>query len=212
MRALEQIVESGKARFVGVSNYTLDMLRACAQERRVDVIQVGYHMFDRRMEQEIFPWAIENGVGVMGYGSLGHGLLTGAFKPDHEFEENDWRGQGAVFGQRLLQGENFNRNVAVVERLKQEVAEPRGVPISQVALAWVLRHPALSTALVGARNPGEVEANVAGTELELADDELAKIEEILRGVSGRVMEFTPLQPAMVQWGPELPPEAEVASA
>jgi diketogulonate reductase-like aldo/keto reductase len=86
------------------------------------------------------------------------------------------------------------------------------VPISQIALAWVLRHPAISTALVGARNPGEVEANVAGTELELTDDDMAKIEQILRGVSGRVMEFTPLQPAMVQWGPEVPPEAETTPA
>ena len=212
MRALEEIVEAGKARFVGLSNFTLEMLQTCMRERRVDVIQVGYHMFDRRMEREIFPWALENGVGVMGYGSLAHGLLTGAFKPDHQFEQNDWRGQGVVFGQLLFKGENLARNVGVAERIKQEVAEPRGVPLSQIALAWVLKNPAVSTALVGARNPAEVDANVAGTELELSGEEMAKIEQILRGVAGRVQEFSPLNPAQVPWGEELPVEEDAATA
>jgi aryl-alcohol dehydrogenase-like predicted oxidoreductase len=84
------------------------------------------------------------------------------------------------------------------------VAEPRGVPLSQIALAWVLRNPVLSTALVGARTPAEVEANVAGAELELTDEEMARIDEIAAGVAGRIVEFTPLRPAMEQWGEELP--------
>lgn len=207
MRALEEVVESGRARFVGVSNFTLEMMKTAARERRIDVIQVGYHLFDRRMEQEIFPYCVEQGIGVMGYGSLAHGLLTGAFKADHAFEANDWRGLGAAFGQGLFRGENFKANLAVVERLKHEVAEPRGVPLSQIALAWVLRNPALSTALVGARTPAEVEANVAGSELVLSVDELAKIEEIMRGAAGRIREFTPLRPAMESWGEEIPPES-----
>ena len=93
--------------------------------------------------------------------------------------------------------------MAVAERLRREVAEPRGVPLSQVALAWVLANPAVSTALVGARTPAEVDANDAGAELELTAAERATIDRILIGATGRVREFTPLRPAMEPWGEEL---------
>ena len=92
----------------------------------------------------------------------------------------------------------------MVERLRREIAEPRGVPISQIALAWALGHPAISTALVGARTPAEVDANDPGAELELTADERAKIDAILAGAAGRVREFTPLRPAMEPWGTEIP--------
>lgn len=205
MRALEEVVASGRARFVGVSNFTGAMLAECMRTRRVDVSQVGYHMLDRRQEQETFPYCLEHGIGVMGYGSLGHGLLTGAFTAATTFDPaRDWRGNGVAFGQPIFRGDNFKTNVGVVERLRKEVAEPRGVTVSQLALAWVLGHPAISTALVGARTPAEVDANDAGAEIELSPAERAKIDAILAGVAGRVREFTPLRPAMEAWGAEVP--------
>ena len=205
MRALEEVVASGRVRFVGVSNFTGAMLEDCMRTRRVDVQQVGYHMFDRRQETETFPYCQAEGIGVMGYGSLGHGLLTGAFTAGTTFDPaRDWRGNGVAFGQPIFRGDNFRANVAVVDRLRREVAEPRGVPLSQVALAWVLGHPAVSTALVGARTPAEVDANDAGAELELTAAERATIDRILAGVAGRVREFTPLRPAMEPWGAEIP--------
>jgi len=141
----------------------------------------------------------------MGYGSLGHGLLTGAFTAATTFDPTrDWRAIGVAFGQPILRGDNFKTNVGVVERLRKEVAEPRGVSMSQLALAWVLGHPAISTALVGARTPAEVDANDAGAELDLTPAERAKIDAILAGVAGRVREFTPLRPAMEPWGVEVP--------
>jgi aryl-alcohol dehydrogenase-like predicted oxidoreductase len=205
MRALEEVVASGRVRFVGVSNFTGAMITECLRTRRVDVSQVGYHMFDRRQEQETFPLCLEHGIGVMGYGSLGHGLLTGAFTPATTFDPaRDWRGNGVAFGQPIFRGDNFKTNVGVVERLRREIAGPRGVSVSQIALAWVLGHPAISTALIGARTPAEVEANDAGAELTLTADERAKIGAILAGAAGRVREFTPLRPAMEPWGAELP--------
>ncbi len=204
MRALEEVVGSGRARFVGVSNFTGAMLAECMRTRRVDVSQVGYHMLDRRQEQETFPYCVGNGIGVMGYGSLGHGLLTGAFTATTTFDPaRDWRAGGVAFGQPIFRGDNLKANVGVVERLRREVAEPRGVPLSQIALAWALANPAISTALVGARTPAEVDANDAGAELELSAAERATIEKILGGVAGRVREFTPLRPAMEPWGQEL---------
>jgi len=204
MRGLEDVVASGRVRFVGVSNFTGAMIEECMRVRRVDVSQVGYHMFDRRQEQETFPTCLREGIGVMGYGSLGHGLLTGAFSAATTFDPaRDWRGHGVAFGQPIFRADNFKTNVNVVERLRREVAEPRGVPVSQITLAWVLGHPAVSTALVGARTPAEVDANDAGAELDLSSEERAKIDAILAGAAGRVKEFTPLRPAMEQWGPEI---------
>jgi len=208
MRALDEVVASGRARFVGVSNFTGAMLAECMRARRVDVSQVGYHMFDRRQEAETFPYCRAEGIGVMGYGSLGHGLLTGAFTAATTFDPaRDWRAGGVAFGQPIFRGENLKVNVGVAERLRREVAEPRGVPLSQIALAWVLGHPAVSTALVGARTAAEVDENDAGAELDLSSAERATIDAILAGAVGRVGEFTPLRPAMEPWGEEVPPTA-----
>jgi aryl-alcohol dehydrogenase-like predicted oxidoreductase len=141
----------------------------------------------------------------MGYGSLGHGLLSGAFTATTNFGEvaRDWRGGGVAFGQPIFRGDNLKTNVSVVERIRREVAEPRGVSVSQIALAWVLGNPAISTALVGARTPAEVDANDAGAELDLSANERVLIDTILAGAAGRVREFTPLRPAMEVWGAEI---------
>jgi len=197
-------VGSGRARFVGVSNFTGAMLAECLSTRRVDVSQVGYHLLDRRQETETFPFCLANGIGVMGYGSLGHGLLTGAFTAATTFEAGkDWRAGGVAFGQPIFRGDNLKANVGVAERLRREIAEPRGVSLSQLALAWVLGNPAISTALVGARTPAEVDANDAGAELDLTADERARIDLIVADARGRVKEFTPLRPAMEPWGAEI---------
>ena len=109
-----------------------------------------------------------------------------------------------AFGQPIFRADNFKANLSVVERLRREIAAPRGVTVSQVALAWVLGHPAVSTALIGARTPAEVDANDAGAELALSAEERARIDAILASAAGRVREFTPLRPAMEPWGQEIP--------
>jgi aryl-alcohol dehydrogenase-like predicted oxidoreductase len=207
MLALGELVDSGKARFVGVSNFTLEQMERCMAVRRIDVVQVGYHLFDRRMEQEVFPYCAQHDIGVMGYGSLGHGLLTGAFRQSTTFAPDDWRSDGIIFGQPLFRRENFQTNIGVVDRLASEIAEPRGVPVAQVALAWVLHNRTVHTALVGARTPAEVDANRGAVTVVLSEAELRRIDEIMLGAAGRVTEFKPLESTMEQWGPEIPAEA-----
>jgi aryl-alcohol dehydrogenase-like predicted oxidoreductase len=199
--AMDACVKTGKVRFVGVSNFTVEQMEACMKARPIDVIQVGYHMFDRRMEKEIFPFCAKNDIGVMGYGSLAHGLLTGTFSADMSFDAMDWRGGGVFFGQPLLKGQNLATNVDVVNRIKAEIADPRGVPLTQIALAWSLKNPVVSTALVGSRTPQELESNLAGVELKLTDDEVSRIEEIMKDAAGMHDVFTPLKQAMEEWGP-----------
>ncbi|MFN8525767.1 MAG: aldo/keto reductase [Chloroflexota bacterium] len=199
--AMDECVRAGKVRYVGVSNYAVAHMRRFMSVRPLNVQQVGYHLFDRRMEREMFPFCLEQNVGVMVYGSLAHGLLTGAWTGDTSFEDGDWRGTGIAIGQPILRGENFRANVTVVERLKAEVAGPRGVPVTQIALAWVLQHPAVSTALVGARTPTEVDQNVDGAALKLTPAEVGKIDEIMRGARGMHDRFDPFGHPMDDWSP-----------
>jgi myo-inositol catabolism protein IolS len=205
MLALDGLVASGKTRFAGVSNFTLGQMRRCMAVRRIDVVQIGYHLFDRRLEKDVLPYCAQHEIGVMGYGSLAHGLLSGTFSPSTTFAPDDWRSAGIIFGQPLLRGGNFRANVAVVSRLTAEIAEPRGLPVAQVALAWVLQNTAISTALVGARTPGEVDANEGAVSVVLSEPELRRIDQIMLGAAGRVAEFRPLESTMEQWGNEIPP-------
>jgi aryl-alcohol dehydrogenase-like predicted oxidoreductase len=205
MKALDELVNSGKTRFIGVSNFTLDQMRECMAVRRIDVVQVGYHLFDRRMEADVLPYCDENDIAVMGYGSLAHGLLTGAFSSTTTFGDDDWRSAGVFFGQPLLRGENFAINLEVVQQLSQEIATPHGVPVARVALSWVLHNATISTALVGARTPEEVDSNLDAVQLVLTPAELTRINEIMRGAAGRVTEFRPLDNSMEQWGDLIEP-------
>ncbi len=177
MRAMEDIVQEGKARFVGVSNFKAEEIEACMQTRRVDVGQYGYHMFDRRTEQAIFPTHEKHGIGFMGYGSLAHGLLTGAFDAHTTFESSDWRSRGGAFNMPLFTADHFPRNLRVVEELKG-IARDMGIELYHLALAWVLSNPVLSVALVGARTAGEVEANMGALDVEFSDEHLRTIDAV----------------------------------
>ncbi len=198
-QALDDLVRAGKVRFVGVSNFTVEQMERCRSVRPIDVVQVGYHLFDRRMEREVFPYCAKHDIGLMTYGPLAHGLLTGTMTTETRLDKSDWRSGGIAFGQPLFTPENLPKNAAVVERLAREVAAPRGVPVSQIALAWVLGNPLVSVALVGARNPAEVEQNLVGAHLALSEAERAKIDEIMRDAAGTVQGFTPLRNPMDRW-------------
>ena len=131
--ALDDIVREGKVRFVGLSNFKLDEIEACMAVRRVDVVQYGWNMFDRRMQtRDPALLRAEQGIGFMAYGSLAFGLLTGTFTEDHDFGSTDWRARqgnmGAIkmFG-ALFGPEKFKDNVRAVEELKGIAAPLRQV-------------------------------------------------------------------------------------
>ena len=179
MHALDSLVRDGKVRAVGVSNFTLDQIRECEGYRSVDVVQYGLNMFDRRMEQEIFPYCQQQGTGVMVYGPLAFGLLSGTFTADTRFGNNDWRSTGGRPGWNVgvFAEEHFQRNLQVVEELKP-IAGARGKGMPHLALRWVLSNPAVSVALVGMRTVQEVEDNVSGLEWALSGVEMEQIDDV----------------------------------
>ncbi len=183
MRALDDVVRQGKARFIGVSNFRLAQIEECARLRRIDVVQYAWNMFDRRMQAEIFPYCAAQQIAVMAYGSLAYGMLSGTFHAGMSFDENDWRSRGGNLGSlnlfRTLFGpEHFPRNLAAVEELKC-LAAKYGKSLPQFALGWTLSNPVVGTALVGFRTSAEVTENLGALGWEISNDDMTEIDAIL---------------------------------
>ena len=161
MEALEKAKAAGKIRHTGVSNFSVEMMSESRETSPIITNQIGYHIFDRRPEAEVMPFVKENGLGIMAYGSLSHGLLTGTWNADKTFSDDDWRRGGANFGINSWGPDNLAANVAVVEKLKV-IASDHGKTIPQLAIAWVLANEAVSVALAGSVTPTEATDNIGG--------------------------------------------------
>ena len=182
MAALDDLVKQGKVRAVGLSNFKLEEIQRCMRARRVDVVQYCWNMFDRRMEKEIFPYCRENGIGVMAYGSLAYGMLTGTLTEENAFDKGDWRskrGQLANLNlfQHLFGPDHYLKNLRAVEELKS-IAKRYGKTVPQLALRWTLSNPVISTALVGCRNPREVDDNSGAQGWSISDADMKEIDSI----------------------------------
>jgi aryl-alcohol dehydrogenase-like predicted oxidoreductase len=183
MHALDDIVRQGKARYVGVSNFRLAQIEDCMRLRRIDVVQYGWNMFDRRMQAEIFPYCATQQIGVMAYGSLAYGMLSGTFHAGIQFEESDWRSRGGMLGnlnlfRALFGSEHFLRNLRAVEDLKR-LAAKYDKTLPQFALRWTLSNPTVGTALVGFRAPTEVAENLGALGWAISAADMAEIDAIL---------------------------------
>ncbi|MAG35102.1 MAG: hypothetical protein CL878_02485 [Dehalococcoidia bacterium] len=183
MRALNDLLAAGKTRYIGVSNYESAQLRRSRAVAPLITNQVGFNLFDRRWEYEMFPTAKELDVGIMAYGPLSHGLLTGTFAVGMSFEEDDWRRAGNMKGQQLFTPENAAHNLAVVDQL-QGVAQRLGITLPQLAIAWVLSNEQVDVALCGTRRPAEIEDSVEAVNVTLSREVLREIEEIMAGAIG----------------------------
>lgn len=186
MWALDELRTEGKTRHIGVCNYNAYELRTARGQVPLCANQVGYNLFDRRWEHEMFPTAQELGVGVMAYGPMAHGLLTGTLAREHTFDQRDWRRHGLLFGQRLF-GPNLGANLDVVDKLGG-VAADLNTTLPRLALAWVLKNPAVSVALSGCRSVAEIEENVEAMDVKITDEALAEIDAIMQGAAGQTNE------------------------
>jgi len=179
IRALEKLKDAGKIRYYGVSNFAPAMMDSCQRAGQMAANQVGYNLFDRRVEKAVLDYCSEHGIGFMAYGTLGYGLLTGAFTPETTFVEWDWRSSGRAFNLPLFQREHFLKELRVVARLK-ELAAGYGKSVAQLAIAWVLSNPAVTVALVGVRNVMELEEDVAAVDWKLTEEDRNEIDRIFK--------------------------------
>ena len=171
--ALQELVDEGKIRHVGVSNYDTEQIAEFAGTRPVETVQALYNLFHREIEADPLPFAREHDIGVLAYSPLAHGLLTGAMDEQTIFEPGDWRGSSPRF-----QGETFRHNLEIARELARFAADELGCTVSELAIAWTLANPAVHVAIVGARKAAHIEDSVGALDVVLTDDHVARIDEI----------------------------------
>lgn len=172
MRAMDKLVQDGKVRYVGVSNYDAALLEKSLSVRHVDSLQPPYSILRPAVEKEILPFCLEKGIGVVAYSPLTSGLLSGNYTYDTKFPENDWRSRNAAHT-----GEGLRKNVDRVEKLKA-IAASYGITMPQLAVAYVLQHPALTSAIVGVRKPSHILGVLPAADVQLDEATLAEIRKI----------------------------------
>jgi aryl-alcohol dehydrogenase-like predicted oxidoreductase len=170
---LAGMVEEGKVRYVGVSNYSARQMHELERHLKLDALQPPYHIFRREVEKHVLPYCEAHGIGTLAYGPLAHGLLGGSYDEDTEFADDDWRSESSAFS-----GDVFAHNLEVVDRLERFATE-RGVTVAQLAIAWVLAHPGVDVAIVGARRPDQIEGTAPAADILLEGDDLETIAAII---------------------------------
>jgi voltage-dependent potassium channel beta subunit len=185
LRVLDDLVRQGKVLYVGVSEWTADQIADAlrlAKEMNLDRIvsnQPRYNMIQRQIESEIIPLCEREGVGQVVFSPLAQGVLTGKYRPG-EAPERGTRAadpEGSRFMQRLLN----EKVLSAVDRLRP-LATDAGLSMSQLALAWVLRHDNVSSAIIGASRPEQVEENSAAAGVKLSPDVASEIDRVLEDV------------------------------
>jgi len=181
MSALNKLLEQGKIRAIGVSNFSREQLEEASQYGRIDSIQPPYSLFWRQVEKETVPYCIENQISILAYSSLAQGLLTGKFDANHKFAAEDNRAKN-----KLFQGENYQRAQAALEKLRP-IADRYQTTLGNLALAWLIAQPQ-TNAIVGARDSQQAVANAEAANVKLSNEELQEIDAIGRTVTDHLDE------------------------
>jgi aryl-alcohol dehydrogenase-like predicted oxidoreductase len=176
---MAQLQRQGKVRWIGVSNFDIHQMRLAQEIAPITSLQPPYSLIRREIEQEILPFCLAEEIGVIVYSPMASGLLTGAMTRERAttLPADDWRGRDPEFREPRL-----SQNLELVERLRA-VGERHGRPPGQVAIAWVLRHPAVTGAIVGGRNARQVEQTVGASDLRLSEREISQIEGVVEVAS-----------------------------
>jgi aryl-alcohol dehydrogenase-like predicted oxidoreductase len=169
--ALVELRERGLVKHIGVSNFSVEQLRRIGQIAPVETLQPEYSLIERDVEPELLPQAKQQDMGVIVYSPMGSGLLTGRMTRERiaGLPDNDWRKTAPEFNEPAL-----TPNLALVDRIAA-VADRYGVVPGAVSIAWTLRNPAVSAAIVGFRNPAQVDPLLPAAGLELTDADVAEI-------------------------------------
>jgi aryl-alcohol dehydrogenase-like predicted oxidoreductase len=171
-QTLAALQNEGKVRWIGVSNFDVPQLQRAEKVAPVTSLQPPYSLIRRRIESEILPYCERRGIGVIVYSPMASGLLTGAMTRERaaSFPEDDWRRNNPEFREPRL-----SQSLQLVERLRN-VAARYGTTPGAIAIAWTLRLPAVTGAIVGARDAKQAEGVMRGGEIKLTSQDIAEIE------------------------------------
>jgi aryl-alcohol dehydrogenase-like predicted oxidoreductase len=168
---MEKLRSEGKVRYIGVSNYNVEQLKQSMKIAPVSSLQPPYSLLNREYEKEILPFCKENGIGVIVYSPMGSGLLTGAMTRERiaAMPSDDWRRNSNYFQEPAL-----TQNLNLVEKLKT-IGAKYGRSAGEVAIAWTLQNPAVTAAIVGGRNAGQVDGISKAWDFRLSEEDKAEI-------------------------------------
>jgi len=169
---LAQLKAEGKVRWIGVSNFNVDHLKRAAAIAPVTSLQPPYSMISPEIEEAILPYCGQNNIGVIAYSPMKNGLLSGGMTKERvaAFPEDDFRKRAVAFQEPAL-----SRNLQLAELLR-EIGKRHGRTPGEVAIAWVLRRPEVTAAIVGMRNAKQVEGVIGAAEFRLSPEEVAEIQ------------------------------------
>jgi aryl-alcohol dehydrogenase-like predicted oxidoreductase len=170
--AMKELVEAGKVRYLGLSEAGPQTIRRAHTVHPISALQTEYSLWTRDPEDSILPTIRELGIGFVAYSPIGRGFLSGRFKSPDDFDEGDFRRYHPRF-----QGENFEKNLELVDQVRQ-IAEEKGVLPSQLALAWVMAQGDDVVPIPGTTKVDHLEENVAAADIELTADDLARLDEV----------------------------------
>ncbi len=176
MAALKALQDEGKIRAIGVSNFPPELMQEAMKSVTLASNQPRYSYLERDIENDVLPFCRDHNIGVLAYGPMGHGLLTGKVTMDREFRDDEYRTSHPWF-----QPENRRRVLDMLEQIKP-IAERRGATLAQLALAWVIAQPGVTTALAGARDERQIEENAGAAEIQLSAEEIQQIRSLAEGL------------------------------
>jgi aryl-alcohol dehydrogenase-like predicted oxidoreductase len=171
--AIAELVEAGYVRHIGLSEVGPDTIRRAAAIHPICDLQIEYSLISRGIEDRILPTCRELGIAITAYGVLSRGLISGHFSADRELSRGDFRAHAPRF-----QGENLERNLALVEQLRT-IAEEHGASVAQLAIAWVLSRGEEIVPLIGARTRERLQEAIGALDLELSAGDLSRIEQAM---------------------------------
>jgi aryl-alcohol dehydrogenase-like predicted oxidoreductase len=177
--AMARLVDDGLVRWIGVSNFHRELIERCEAIRHVDSLQPQFSMLHLK-RRELIRWCGEQGIGVVAYGPLAFGLLTGKLGLDSTYDPGDWRSgdAGTSYWRDLFAPGRIERSLAVVEAI-QPIADRLGVTMAQLALAWVWHQTGVTSAIAGSRNPEHVRQNAGAGDVGLDEKTLQDLEAAL---------------------------------
>jgi aryl-alcohol dehydrogenase-like predicted oxidoreductase len=170
---LAELKREGKVRWIGVSNFSVKQIRRAKAIAPATSVQPPYSLVNRAAEEDLLPYCLREGIGVIVYSPMASGLLTGAMTKQRaaKLSKDDWRGTDPEFQEPRL-----SQNLTLVEKLR-EIGNRHGRSPGEVAIAWTLRNPAVTGAIVGARNARQANGVMRAGELRLSDKEINEIED-----------------------------------
>jgi aryl-alcohol dehydrogenase-like predicted oxidoreductase len=169
--AMAELVAEGKVRYLGMSEAAPSTIRKAAKVHKITALQTEYSLWSREPEGDILDMARELNIGFVAYSPLGRGFLTGRFQKPEDIPEGDWRRQHPRF-----QGENFTKNLELVDKVKQ-IAQEKAVEPGQLALAWVLSKGEDIVPIPGTKHLNYLKENIDATKIVLSEDDLSRLEQ-----------------------------------